>query len=150
MDRRALLRAACVGCAALGLSACGGSSSGEPDAAGSSPPSSPAAAGGSPSAAGAPAAIAKLADIPVGGSISGRGPDGQKLLLARPSETTVVAFSAICTHQQCTVEPDGKRFACPCHGSVYEAFTGKNVSGPAPSPLRPFAVKVQGTDVVAA
>jgi Rieske Fe-S protein len=86
----------------------------------------------------------------VGGSKAARGPNGEKLLLSRPTATTVAAFSAICTHQQCIVEPDGKQLACPCHGSVYDAFTGKNISGPAPSPLHPFAVKVSGGDVVAA
>ena len=101
-------------------------------------------------AAGGPAVIVKLADIPVGSSISARAPSGPKILLARPTETSVVAFSSVCTHQQCTVEPDGKRFACPCHGSTYDAFTGRNTGGPAPSPLRPFAVKIVGTDVVEA
>lgn len=147
LDRRGLLKAACLGCAAVGLAACGGSSS---DSATPSTDSSPAGGASSPTAAAGPAVIAKLADIPVGGSISGRAPSGPKLLLARPTETTVVAFSSVCTHQQCTVEPDGKRFACPCHGSTYDAFTGKNTGGPAPAPLRPFAVKISGTDVVEA
>jgi Rieske Fe-S protein len=92
----------------------------------------------------------KLADIPIGSSISARAPSGAKIVLARPTATSVVAFSAICTHQQCTVAPDGKKFTCPCHGSTYDAFTGKNTGGPAPSPLHPFAVKISGTDVVEA
>lgn len=92
----------------------------------------------------------KLADIPVGGSAAARAPSGKKIVLARQTATTVVAFSSTCTHQGCTVEPDGKRYTCPCHGSVYDAFTGKNLSGPAPSPLHPFAVKVSGADVVEA
>jgi Rieske Fe-S protein len=151
LDRRGLLKAACLGCAALGLAACGGSSTPAAGAGGGgSTEPSPAGGGTSPSAAAGGAVIAKLADIPVGGSISGRAPSGPKLLLARPTETSVVAFSSVCTHQQCTVEPDGKQFACPCHGSIYDAFTGKNISGPAPSPLHPFAVKVSGTDVVEA
>jgi Rieske Fe-S protein len=148
LDRRGLLKAACVGCAAIGLSACGGSSTPTADD-NSSTESSPPAAGTSPSAA-ASATIVKLADIPVGSSISARAPSGAKILLARPTETSVVAFSSVCTHQQCTVEPDGKQFACPCHGSTYDAFTGKNTGGPAPSPLRAFAVKISGTDVVEA
>ena len=150
LDRRGLLKAACIGCAALGLTACGGSSAPAPAAAGS-PSTAPSTSGGgaSPSAAGN-AVIVKLADIPVGGSISATAPSGPKILLARPTATTVVAFSSVCTHQQCTVLPDGKRFACPCHGSTYDAFTGMNTGGPAPSPLHPFAVKISGTDVVEA
>jgi cytochrome b6-f complex iron-sulfur subunit len=148
LDRRALLRAACAGCAAVGLAACGGGSAKAGSA--SAPASTSAGAGASPAGGASSGAIAKLADIPVGGSASAKGPSGQPLLLGRPTATTVVGFSAICTHQGCTVEPSGKQFACPCHGSVYDAFTGKNLSGPAPSPLHPFAVKVSGTDVVAA
>ena len=146
LDRRALLRAACAGCAAVGLAACGGGSA---KAGAASPPAS-GGGGASPTAGAGSSVVAKLADIPVGGSASAKGPSGQPLLLARPTTTTVVGFSAICTHQGCTVEPSGKQFACPCHGSVYDAFTGKNISGPAPSPLHPFAVKVSGADVVAA
>ena len=146
LDRRGLLKAACMGCAALGLSACGGSSSPGPAAAASPSP----AGGGATAPAAGSGVIAKLIDIPVAGSISARAPSGPKIVLARPTATTVVAFSSICTHQGCTVEPDGKQYACPCHGSTYDAFTGKNLSGPAPSPLHPFAVKISGTDVVEA
>ena len=148
LDRRGLLKAACVSCAAIGLSACGGSSTPAAEDTTSTEPS-PTAGAASPSNA-ASAAIVKLADIPVGSSISARAPSGAKILLARPTETSVVAFSSVCTHQGCTVEPDGKSFACPCHGSTYDAFTGKNTGGPAPSPLKAFAVKISGADVVEA
>jgi cytochrome b6-f complex iron-sulfur subunit len=147
LDRRALLRAACAGCAAVGLAACGGGSA---KAGTTSTAPASGGAGTSPPAGASGGVITKLADIPVGGSASAQGPSGQPLLLARPTATTVVGFSAICTHQGCTVEASGKQFACPCHGSVYDAFTGKNLSGPAPSPLHPFAVKVSGGDVIAA
>jgi Rieske Fe-S protein len=150
LDRRGLLKAACVGCAALGLAACGGSSSPGATAAESSAPTEAPLSGGSPSAAAASAAIIALAAIPVGGSASARAPSGKKIVLARPTATSVVAFSSTCTHQGCTVEPDGARYTCPCHGSVYDAFTGKNISGPAPAPLPAFAVKVSGADVVEA
>jgi Rieske Fe-S protein len=152
LDRRSLLKAACAGCAVLGLAACGGSSSAGDDAADSpSDAASPADGGTAPTAAaGGAAVIVKLASIPVGSSISARAPSGAKILLARPTATTVVAFSSTCTHQQCTVEPDGKQLACPCHGSIYDAFTGKNIGGPAPRPLPAFAVKISGADVVEA
>lgn len=131
MDRRTFLRTACAGCAAMGLSACGGSSS-----------SSPPPARGS--------FVAKLSDVPVRGSAAAKSPDGKPLLLARPTTTTVVAFSAVCTHQGCTVEPSGTQLGCPCHDSVFDAFTGAVVSGPAPRPLAPYAVAVRGSDVVTA
>ena len=146
VDRRTLLRAACAGCAAFGLAACGGGSS----SASPAQESPPTTSGGGSSPEGSKTVIAKLADIPVGGSASAKSPAGKPLLLARPTATTVVAFSAICTHQGCTVEPAGNHFGCPCHDSVYDAFTGKNISGPAPRPLSPFAVAIAGDDVVAA
>jgi len=64
------------------------------------------------------------------------------VLLGRPTTGRVVGFSAICTHQGCTVAPGGARLNCPCHGSVYNAFTGAVINGPAPQPLPPFAVRV--------
>ncbi len=59
----------------------------------------------------------------------------------------MVAFSAICTHMGCTVAPEGKRLLCPCHGSTFDAFTGKNLSGPAPSPLEKVSVRLNGSQV---
>jgi cytochrome b6-f complex iron-sulfur subunit len=61
----------------------------------------------------------------------------------------VVAFSAICTHQGCTVAAAGTQLQCPCHGSVFDAFTGKVVNGPAQAPLGKVDVSVSGQDVVA-
>jgi Rieske Fe-S protein len=61
----------------------------------------------------------------------------------------VVAFSAICTHQGCKVAPAGTTLNCPCHGSKYDAMTGKVLNGPAKADLAPVAVKVSGQDVVA-
>jgi Rieske Fe-S protein len=118
------------------LAACSGSSSG----------TTPAAAP-SPDAAGGP--LTQVADIPVGGAVSAVGPDGKPIVIAQPEAGTVVAFSAVCTHQGCTVVPNGSTLDCPCHGSVFEAATGRNVSGPAPSPLPAVAVRVEGGAVVA-
>jgi nitrite reductase/ring-hydroxylating ferredoxin subunit len=152
MDRRSVLRVACGGCAALALSACGGSSTptAGPGTVTSGPsPTADTASPASPASPAAATAIAKLADIPVGSSIKGKA-GGESLLLARPTDGTVVAFSAICTHQSCTVEPAGKELVCPCHQSHYDAFTGKVLSGPAPRPLTAFPVAVQDGNVVPA
>jgi Rieske Fe-S protein len=148
-----VLQVACGGCAALALSACGGGSSGSAAGGGTTGgagTTAPDSGGSSPTAATAGAtALAQLADIPVGSSISAKSGDAP-LLIARPTATTVVAFSAICTHQGCTVAPAGKTLACPCHGSKYDAFTGAVLNGPAPAPLHPFAVAVKDGAVVAA
>ena len=91
--------------------------------------------------------LAQLSDIPVGGAISAQLSDGQPIILVQPEKGTVVALTAVCTHQQCTVAPDGAELKCPCHGSVYD-LTGANVSGPAPSPLAQFDVHVSNGAVV--
>jgi len=92
--------------------------------------------------------IAKLSDIPVGGSMSATL-DGKPIILAQPSAGKIVAFTAICTHQGCTVNPDGAVLRCPCHASTYDAFTGKNTGGPAQFPLAAIPVTVSGGAVLA-
>jgi Rieske Fe-S protein len=92
--------------------------------------------------------VAKLSDIPVGGSASATL-DGKPIILAQPTAGKVVAFTAICTHQGCTVNPDGAVLRCPCHASTYDAFTGQNTGGPAPSPLAAIPVTVSGGAVLA-
>lgn len=50
-------------------------------------------------------------------------------------------ISAICTHLGCTVQSRGDRFACPCHGSVFDA-QGVVLGGPAPRPLPWFELSL--------
>jgi cytochrome b6-f complex iron-sulfur subunit len=59
------------------------------------------------------------------------------------------AFSAICTHLQCTVQyrPDEKLIWCACHNGRYD-LTGKNISGPPPRPLEEYQVNLRGDDIV--
>ena len=59
------------------------------------------------------------------------------------------AFSAVCTHLQCTVQyrPDMERIWCACHGGVYD-LNGRNVSGPPPRPLTEYKVAVKGDDII--
>lgn len=91
--------------------------------------------------------VADLSDIPVGGTLSATV-DGKPVLLAQPAEGKVVCFSAICTHQGCTVAAAATDFECPCHGSTYAAATGAVTNGPAVHPLAKIAVKVSGSSVV--
>jgi cytochrome b6-f complex iron-sulfur subunit len=122
------------------LAACGGDGGGSTSTAGSSTD-----AGGKP---GGP--LAKVADIPVGGAVSATGSDGKPVIVSQPSDGEVVAFSAICTHQGCTVAPADTILKCPCHGSTYDLATGDNTGGPAPRPLTEIPVKVKGGEVVEA
>ena len=88
--------------------------------------------------------------VPVGGSVDTTDSDGKPIVVSQPTKGTYKAFSAICTHKGCTVKPAGKQLKCPCHGSVYDAFTGKNLSGPAPSPLTEIPVKESDGTIVPA
>ncbi len=54
------------------------------------------------------------------------------------------AFSAVCTHAGCSVEPSGQSLYCPCHSAYFSAVDGSVQSGPPPSPLPEFGVLVQG------
>ena len=92
--------------------------------------------------------ITALADVPVGGSIDATI-KGQPALIAQPTAGQVVAFSAICTHQQCVVAAAGAQFDCPCHGSRYDAATGDVLNGPALEPLSSIPVAVSGDRIVA-
>jgi Rieske Fe-S protein len=92
--------------------------------------------------------IAKLADVPVGGSVATTGPAGP-VVLAQPSAGRIVAHSGVCTHAGCAVRAAGATLACPCHGSTFDAFTGAVLRGPAKAPLAAVPVKVSGQDVVA-
>lgn len=60
-----------------------------------------------------------------------------------------VAMTAVCTHLGCTVqyEPQADRIHCGCHGGVYNAYTGGNVSGPPPKPLKLYKVAVSDAGV---
>ncbi len=92
--------------------------------------------------------IAALADVPVGGSIDATI-NGAPALIAQPTAGQVVAFSAICTHQQCVVAAAGTEFDCPCHGSKFDAATGDVINGPALEPLSAIRVAVSGDRIVA-
>ena len=73
------------------------------------------------------------------------------VLLTQPSDGVVVAFSATCTHQGCTVRPGaGTLLDCPCHGSEFDGATGAVLKGPAAEPLPAVAVAVEGDQVVTA
>lgn len=59
------------------------------------------------------------------------------------------AFSAVCTHLNCTVQyrDDRQDIWCACHNGVYD-LNGKNISGPPPRPLEPYKVFVKGDQIV--
>lgn len=93
--------------------------------------------------------VARLADVAVGGSTA-VGVAGVPYVVARPEESRVVAFSAVCTHQGCRVAPNGPTLDCPCHGSQFDAFTGEVLQGPAEEALPQLSVVIEGDAIVTA
>ncbi len=76
---------------------------------------------------------------------------GQPAVLVHLESGEFVAYSAVCTHQTCTVayQPQAQKLACPCHGAVFDPAKGATVEvGPAPAPLPPIKVEVKGGDIV--
>ena len=72
----------------------------------------------------------------------------QAVVLVREPDGVLKGFSAICTHQGCTVGSIANGIiTCPCHGSEYSTLNGAVVRGPAPRPLPPVAVVVRDGDV---
>lgn len=70
-------------------------------------------------------------------------------LLVRTAEGELRAFSARCTHLNCTVQydPAAKEIVCACHGGQFD-LNGKNVGGPPPKPLTAYSVNTRGDDIV--
>ncbi len=155
-SRRALLRAAGVGgaAAAVGLTAaaCGSSSSGNTASsnagAANTDPATSAAASSTASAAsgGSSSALASTSDVPVEGGKIVTADGG--VVITQPASGTFKAFTAICTHQGCTVgSVSGNVIMCPCHGSQFSAKDGSVVGGPAPAPLAAKSITVSGGQI---
>ena len=70
-------------------------------------------------------------------------------ILVRTASGELRAFSAVCTHLNCTVQyrPDVSHIWCACHNGHYD-LNGKNIEGPPPRPLEGFVVNVRGNQIV--
>ena len=70
------------------------------------------------------------------------------VILLRTAGGELKAFSATCTHLDCTVQyrKDFGVIWCACHNGKYD-FNGKNIAGPPPRPLDEYRVVVQGDEV---
>jgi|SRR5579864_2134156 len=70
-------------------------------------------------------------------------------LLVRVNDTEWKAFTAVCTHLNCTVQyqETNRQIWCACHNGTYD-MNGHVVSGPPPNPLEEYAVRLRGDDIV--
>ena len=66
-------------------------------------------------------------------------------IVVRSAEGELTAFSAVCTHLECTVQfkPDSSQIWCACHNGLYD-LAGNVVSGPPPRALTRFTVNLRG------
>ena len=100
--------------------------------------------------AASPKKIVKASKFPVGSNQKFVAANGAPAYLFR-TKTGVFAYSAICTHQGCTVDyfKAGKKLVCPCHGASFDPFNaGKVVSGEAKFPLAKINVSIKSGWVV--
>ena len=66
-------------------------------------------------------------------------------VVVRTADGDIRAFSAVCTHLECTVQfkPDTAQLWCACHNGLYD-LGGNVVSGPPPRGLEQFVVNLRG------
>lgn len=89
--------------------------------------------------------LGSAADVPIGGGTVFTDLD---VVVTQPIAGSFQAFSAICTHQGCTVnEVTGPTINCPCHGSQFDSTDGSVVQGPAEKPLPRRKLSVEGTSL---
>ncbi|WP_042365625.1 Rieske (2Fe-2S) protein [Streptacidiphilus neutrinimicus] len=154
--RRTLLAGAGVVGVSAVLAACssaGGSSSsdappsqqGAAGAPSSAPSSAPSQGGGSAGGGGTGTVLGATSDVPVGG---GKVFAAEKVVVTQPTAGNFKCFTAVCTHQGCTVSSvSGGTINCPCHGSQFHITDGSVAGGPAPSPLAEEKISVSGGQI---
>jgi nitrite reductase/ring-hydroxylating ferredoxin subunit len=71
-------------------------------------------------------------------------------ILVRTPAGELRAFTAVCTHLQCTVQyrEDLTHIWCACHNGHFDPVTGKNIGGPPPRPLEQYTVNLRGETIV--
>lgn len=149
--RRAVLAAgafgavgAVTGCQAYGNQSASPAAEGDGDnAAGENPEENEAATGSTE--------IASAADVAVGGGLIVAD---QSVVITQPTAGDFRGFSAVCTHQGCTVgEISDGTINCPCHGSRFSIEDGSVVqaaSGLSPDqqdPLPSVSINVDGDSI---
>ncbi|MCX4453350.1 Rieske (2Fe-2S) protein [Streptomyces sp. NBC_01340] len=128
--RRTVLRGAALApVAGIALSACSGGG------------------GGTPATPTAPVELGAESEIAKGGAQLYREAN---VVVSRAENGSLKAFSTICTHAGCAINKlQGTTLICPCHGSEFDAATGKVLQAPATAPLKELSVEAKGGKIVA-
>ncbi|MFF1678739.1 Rieske (2Fe-2S) protein [Streptomyces sp. NPDC058256] len=74
----------------------------------------------------------------------------QNVVVSRAESGALKAFSSICTHAGCPIDKlEGATLTCSCHGSQFDAATGKVLQAPATVPLKELSVEDKDGKIVA-
>ncbi|MEV5576563.1 Rieske (2Fe-2S) protein [Spirillospora sp. NPDC052269] len=145
LARRGLLLGVSVAGAAGLVAACGTSSKDK-----ATPSQTPTDNGGMTESGGpgAGTALGATSDIPVGG---GKVFPGPKVVVVQPKPGEYHAYTAVCTHQGCTVGTVANGLIrCPCHGSEFHIEDGRVARGPAGNALVEKAIKISAGKITLA
>ena len=96
--------------------------------------------------------IIEDASLEIGATHNFESKAGTPAVLFR-TKAGVFAYSAVCTHEGCTVQFNSasKNLQCACHGAVFDPFDGaKVVTGPTNQPLAKIKVATEGSWIVEA
>lgn len=131
-SRRTVLRgAAAAPVAGLALAAC-------------SAPGNGTAADPTPTS---PVDLGSETEIPKGGAKLFRD---HNVVVSKDASGALKAYSTICTHAGCAIDKLQKTtLTCPCHGSEFDAVTGKVVQSPATEPLHELPVTAKNGRIIA-
>jgi Rieske Fe-S protein len=129
-SRRTVLRGAALApVTGLGLAACSGGG------------------GGTPQTQTAPVVLGADGEVPKSGA---QLYQEQNVVVRRAGNGSLKAFGSICTHAGCAIDKlEGTTLVCPCHGSEFDAATGKVPRAPATVPLHELSVEEKDGKTVA-
>jgi Rieske Fe-S protein len=103
--------------------------------------------GATPTTPTAPVTLGAESEVPKGGA---KLYQDQNVVVSRAKDGSLKAYSSLCTHAGCAINKlSGTTLVCPCHGSRFDAVTGKVTQSPAVAPLQELTVEVKGGRIVA-
>ncbi|MFF2203074.1 ubiquinol-cytochrome c reductase iron-sulfur subunit [Streptomyces sp. NPDC058145] len=74
----------------------------------------------------------------------------RNVVVSRDAGGALKAYSTVCTHAGCVINKlQGTTLICPCHGSEFDAVTGKVLQAPATEPLGELPVRASKGRIIA-
>lgn len=71
------------------------------------------------------------------------------VFVVRNSESTLRAYSNVCTHLSCRVnwDDESQAYLCPCHNAQF-SMTGEVLFGPPPRPMDEYEYKIEAGNIL--